>query len=136
MFKIISAELKKIVSKPGIYILSVLLAIILVLGVFIYKPTVSQSKQFELQGSTFLEKYDDFAHSSNAGKKAESLTELESAIESINNYTIDSEYTQEEYINSLIAKVDSNYTLYKSCATDNSYQSYITSTKNKKTKLT
>ena len=57
MFKVVGSELKKIVSKPGIYILSVLLALILVLGVFIYKPVVYESNQYELNGSTFLEKF-------------------------------------------------------------------------------
>ena len=60
MFKIISAEIKKILSKPGVYILSVLLAIILVLGVFIYKPKMFESNQYELLGNTYIEKYTDF----------------------------------------------------------------------------
>ena len=36
MFKVISAEIKKILSKPSIYILAIILAAILVLGVFIF----------------------------------------------------------------------------------------------------
>ncbi len=43
MFKVIGAEIKKMVSKPGIYILAAFLAVILVLGVFIYKPEVKTS---------------------------------------------------------------------------------------------
>lgn len=131
MFKIVSAEIKKIVSKPGIYILSILLAIILILGVFIYKPTVYESTQFELSGNTFLEKYSDFTHSDNAGKKAESLTKLENSIQAINNYTITTTttYSQEEYIDSLVEKVNELYLNYQSCITDNSYQDYIDSTR-------
>ena len=44
MFKVISAEIKKILSKPSIYILALILAAILVLGVFIYNPTIQESK--------------------------------------------------------------------------------------------
>ena len=76
MFKIVSAEIKKTVSKPGIYILSVLLAIILVLGIFIYKPTLHQSTRFELNGDTYIEKYTDFTKNDLAGKKAESKTKI------------------------------------------------------------
>lgn len=38
MIKVIKAEIKKTVSKPGIYVLAIFLAVILVLGVFVYKP--------------------------------------------------------------------------------------------------
>jgi len=60
MFKVISAEFKKIVSKPGIYILAVLLAILLVGGVFIYKPTVYANNAVELNGLDVLSKYSNF----------------------------------------------------------------------------
>lgn len=133
MFKIISAEIKKIVSKPGIYILSILLALILVLGVFIYKPTTYESKQFELNGSTFVEKYTDFTYSAIAGKKAETQAKISKAVKSVEDYTINDaskEYTQQEYIASLITKFKEIYKTYQDCATDESTASYITSTKN------
>lgn len=60
MFKVVSAELKKMVSKPGIYVLSVLLAVILILGVFIYKPTVYEDKTITLTGKSFSEKLYSF----------------------------------------------------------------------------
>jgi len=128
MFKIISAEIKKIVSKPGIYILSVLLAIILVLGVFIYKPTVYESKQFELNGSTFVEKYTDFTKSDHAGKRAESKENLNKAITSINNYVINNA-SQKEHIDSLLNKFNEILRTYQDCSTDNSYQSHINATR-------
>jgi len=132
MFKIISAELKKIVSKPGIYVLSILLAIILVLGAFIYNPKVQETSTFELTGETFLQKYDTF-NQINADKKAESDANLEKAIKAVNNYTItvnSSTYTQKQYINYLIDKIEENYAVYQTCANDNSYQSYINTTRN------
>ena len=128
MFKVISAEIKKIVSKPGIYILSVLLALILVLGVFIYKPTVKQSSQFELTGITYLEKYSDFARNDNAGKKAESLTKLNNSIQTVENYKA-SPLSQEETVNSLLNKFNELYLNYKACISNSAYQTYIDETK-------
>lgn len=130
MFKIISAELKKIVSKPGIYILSVLLAIILVLGVFIYKPTIHESTQFALKGNTYVERYTDFTADGNedAGIKAAADTKIDNAITSINNYTVNS-LTQKEHINNLLTKFKECYDAYQDCTTDSSYQSYIDNTR-------
>ena len=128
MFKIISSEIKKTVSKPGIYILSVLLAIILVLGVLIYKPTISESSAFELEGSTFIEKHTDFTKSGNAGKRAESQAQISNAIQSIENYTItvnNETYSQKEYIESVFAKFEEIYDAYQDCASDNSHQTHI-----------
>lgn len=57
MFKVISSEIKKMVSKPGIYVLAAFLAVILVLGVFIYKPQVRSStdvsNRLEANGYTY-----------------------------------------------------------------------------------
>ena len=128
MFKIISAEIKKCVSKPGIYILSVLLAIILVLGVLIYKPTIYESSAFELNGSTFIEKYNDFTKSDNAGKKAESQTKITNSIQSIENYTItinNESFSQKEYIDNNLSKFEELLDAYQDCSSDNSYQSHI-----------
>lgn len=128
MFKIISTEIKKIVAKPGIYILSILLAVILILGVFIYKPTVYNSNHFELSGSRYIEKYDDFYRGSNAGKKAEATTNLNNAIAAINRYTVEEssiEYSQKAYITLLLSKVQENYASYQDCITDDSTQPNI-----------
>lgn len=130
MFKIVSSEIKKIVAKPGIYILSVLLAVILILGVLIYKPTVYESTQFQLNGSTFLEKYADFAPNSSAGKKAESDSNLDAVIQAVNNYSISGK-SQQEVINNLLNTVNENYANYQNCANNNSYQAYIDSVRKK-----
>lgn len=115
MFKIISAEIKKIVSKPGIYILSVLLAIILVLGVFIYKPKVYESSIFELDGSTYVEKYTTLMSDPNKGQKAKVDEEFNEIISAINSYTItksDKTYNYEEYINYLVDEFEKNMDAY------------------------
>ena len=60
MFKVISAEFKKIFAKPGVYILAILLALILTLSVFIYSPTVNENTNISLNGTNFIEKYTHF----------------------------------------------------------------------------
>ena len=50
MRKIIGFELKKLVSRIGIYILAVLLAGLLVVGVFMYKPTERKISTHALVG--------------------------------------------------------------------------------------
>lgn len=128
MFKVISAETKKIVSKPGIYILSVLLAILLVLGVFIYKPVAYKSSQFELKGQTFVEKYTEFKGGSNYGKKAEINALLDKSINAVNNYRITAnskQYSQKEYINYLLEQFNTNFNKYHDGASDNSTQTSI-----------
>ena len=86
MFKVISAEIKKILSKPSIYILAIILAGILVLGVFIYNPTPQKSNPFILNGSTFTAKHEAF-YSSN-GYKATSDDNIAKTISSINSYFV------------------------------------------------
>ena len=132
MNKIISAEIKKIVSKPGIYILSLLLAIILVLGALIYEPKVYESSRFELDGNDFKSKYEFFIGDENAGKKAEGLTKLDNSIKSINDYFITSNgetYNQEDYIKSLLEKCDEYYDAYQDCSSDESDENIINSVK-------
>ena len=129
MFKIISTEIKKIVSKPGIYILSFLIAVILVAGVFIYKPTVYENKQFELLGNNYLEKYAEF-NQDHAGQKVAANKRLDDALKSINNYSItisSGTYTQEEYISLLKDKNIALYNEYQDSAKSNN-PSYIANT--------
>lgn len=135
MFKIISAEIKKIVSKPGIYILSALLAIILILGALIYKPTIKESTYFELKGNSYIEKYTEFTagENENAGKKAESLTKLHNSIKAINDYFI--EYngeilTQKDYIDSLVNKTNELLDAYQDCSSIEISETEITVLKN------
>ncbi|MBE5741312.1 MAG: hypothetical protein E7351_02165 [Clostridiales bacterium] len=115
MFKVAFAEFKKILSKPGIYILSILLAVILVLGVFVYKPTVYESTAYVLNGNTYLEKYTDFIGGQNYGKKAEADKNLSDAVSLVSAYTItDSKgsYTQKEYIEKLVDIYEEKYDIY------------------------
>ena len=66
MFNVTKTEFKKMVSRPGIYILSVLLAIILVVGIFIYKPNNYKLSSATLVGKNYQEK---LAYFNNGDKK-------------------------------------------------------------------
>lgn len=55
MHKVIGFELKKMVSRPGIYILALLLAGLLTVTAFIYKPTEQKKTYNTLNGSTVVE---------------------------------------------------------------------------------
>ncbi len=100
MFKVISAEIKKMVSKPGIYVLAAFLAVILVLGVLIYKPEVKPasdaSEVFAQTGFTLAnyksekEKYDSYIESSVNAVNTYKLT-----------YTSDGKLKLDEYLNNL-----------------------------------
>ena len=113
MFKVVNAELKKIVSKPGIYILAVLLAVILVLGVFIYKPTSYTTNDNIYQNLSVVANYERFVGSqgsTNDGYKDEADNALNSAIAKLSNYKINGQ-NYKNYVDSLyndfINKLDS-----------------------------
>lgn len=55
MHKVIGFELKKMVSRPGIYILTLLLAGLLTVTAFIYKPTEQKKTYNTLNGATVVE---------------------------------------------------------------------------------
>ena len=85
MFKVVSAEIKKMVSKPGIYILAILLAVILILGVFIYRPTIYEDTAIEIQGETVIDVYNEFyGNGVSSGLKIETDNSITSATNSIN----------------------------------------------------
>lgn len=60
MNKVIGFELKKMVSRPGIYVLAVLLAILLTVTAFIYKPTEEKKVYNKLDGDTLIAINADF----------------------------------------------------------------------------
>lgn len=127
MFKVISAEFKKILSKPGIYILSVILAVILVLGVFIYRPTVYENNNITLNGYTYIDKYTSFMGSPGADKKSEVDALLSQSINNVKNYRVSSD--ESIYIKANIDNLISNFELalknYKDSGVDGSTQEYI-----------
>lgn len=60
MGKVISFELKKLVSRIGIYILVALMAGLLVVAAFMHKPTERVMEHYQLAGASVSAKYADF----------------------------------------------------------------------------
>ena len=117
MFKVISAEIKKIVSKPSIYILAIILAAILILGVFVYNPTPHESTKITLEGSTFTAKYAEFYKAD--GYKDNVAGNINNTISSINLYNVNyhgKNYTREEYITSLYEEILTEFYEYRNYA--------------------
>lgn len=116
MNKVIQAELKKTVSKPGIYILALLLAIIMVLGVLIYKPEHQKTNSIEFAGNTILDIYStDFGDGASYGLKLEADDIVASSIASLNNYYIDGK-TYAQKVDDLKQDFEYNFNLYNQCA--------------------
>lgn len=116
MNKVIQAELKKTVSKPGIYILALLLAIIMVLGVLIYKPEHQKINSIEFAGNTILDIYStDFGDGASYGLKLEADDIVASSIASLNNYYIDGK-TYAQKVDDLKQDFEYNFNLYNQCA--------------------
>jgi len=133
MFKTLSAELKKIVSKPGIFVLSILLAVILVFGVFLYEPKVYESSQFELAGNTYLEKWNEFMGDPTKGQKAAIDLEFDNALLSVNKYTYShggKTYAYKEYIDTNLLVFEQNMDAYRDTSSDSSTQTTINGLRN------
>lgn len=131
MFRVISAEIKKILSKPGIYVLAVFLAVILILGVFAYKPTEFSDTAFTLAGTTYVEKYAKFNES--LGKKAELDANLQDTINNVKKYTItynEKQYNQKEYIKELIKNFETQLGEYRNCGVQETNETDILNRKN------
>lgn len=129
MFKVISAEYKKTLSKPGLYVLAILLTVILILGVFIYKPTVEKNEYSTLNGTTFTAKYEDFSKEL-GGLKRKSDDKVTEAINSVKSYYVGDDQ-KETYINELYSNILSSYYEYRNCAADSSYDELITNARTK-----
>ena len=131
MFKIISAELKKSVSKIGIFILSIFLAIILILGVFIYNPSPSTSTKFTLEGTDITSKYSDFYKTN--GRKIKADRDIEIAIELIENYSVTqsgNSINYEQYIDNAYEKFTTNFNTYRNSSSNSATEAQITSYRN------
>lgn len=129
MFKVVSAEFKKMLAKPGVYVLAVLLAIILILGAFIYKPVEDQTSSVVLAGETFTEKYEAFTNS-NEGLKLITDLSVDDATKLVKNYQINSpsgNITQEENINNAYNAFVLAYQDYRESANNGATQDDINS---------
>jgi len=67
MFKVIKFELRKLVSRPGIYILAILLGLLLVVSAFVYEPKQTTQTYNTLSGNTISEIDADFKNNYKEG---------------------------------------------------------------------
>lgn len=131
MNKVIRAELKKAVSKPGIYVLAILLALILVLGVFIYKPKDNSNNEIVLNKTTVLENCTDFfGDGVTSGYKLLADTKVENASALLGMYTIDNT-SYKTKITALFDDFKAKFKDYKDCAYLEPAESYVQQTKTK-----
>ena len=129
MFKIINAELKKIVSKPGIYVLAILLAVILVLGVFIYEPSLYQDNTINLSGSFDMQYSDYVGNGVNSGIKVEYDDLISDATESVARYNEGGSTTKDK-IDKAKQNFETYYNAYKESSVNDSSSEYIATIKN------
>lgn len=112
MGKIIGFELKKLVSRIGIYILVVLLAGLLVAGVFMYKPHERTIATKSLVGETVSDMYNDF----NNNIKQDYLDTINEISVNASTYIPNSanyvKYSDAKEINKLFTEFDNNCLLF------------------------
>lgn len=112
MGKIIGFELKKLVSRIGIYILVVLMAGLLVAGVFMYDPIERNTNTKTLVGETVSDMYANFTNDLKQGY----LNTIAGVAEDANTYVNTSaNYNQsndKQYIDNLFEAFDSYCLLY------------------------
>lgn len=90
MLKVIKAELKKMVSKPGIFILAAFLAVILVLGVFLYRPDV---RKYDVEQHS----YEMFQFEAAGNDKELADAQLANATKAVNSYFIQEDENKISY---------------------------------------
>lgn len=69
MFRITFAEFIKVLKKPSIYIMGVVLAIAIIISAFIFKPTNVKSYDLNLNTNSAVESYNSFMSSSGSENK-------------------------------------------------------------------
>ena len=112
MLKIIGFELKKLVSRIGIYILVLLMAGLLVAGVFMYKPTERTIAPYKLAGDTVTEMYNSFKNDLQQGYVDNLNTISTDAKTYVSGYDEYNSSNSQEYINQLFTAFDDNCLLY------------------------
>lgn len=124
MGKVISFELKKLVSRIGLYILVLFLAGLLVMSVFMYKPEKTSYPIVSLNGETVQAMYNDFVSTQKSMQVAEFNSVVENASSySTNNYSaMYNKCNSKQYITQLFTAFDTACGSYKDA--DGSIEEY------------
>lgn len=123
MFKIILAEIKKMVSKPGVFVLAILLACILVLGVFIYEPSKYTTTNIDFKTDAINTYNNFYGNGSNSGIKAEYDEMIENSKASLEAYYING-IGYNKHFQNLLSQIKTNVNSYKECQL---YDSHVVS---------
>ena len=126
MGKVIGFELKKLVSRIGIYILVVLLAGVLVAGIFMYKPKENTPLTYSLVGETVSDMYANF----NNNLKPDAIASVEQIAENASTYMSSStnyvKYNNPKQVEDVWEAFDNYCLLYnESNATDMEYATLL-----------
>lgn len=106
MGKVISFELKKLVSRIGIYILVALMAGSLVVTAFMHKPTERIIDNYILAGDTVSKKYDSFTEDMQPGYQSAVQQTAENASTYITSSADYLKYNNKQEIQKLFAEFD------------------------------
>ncbi|MBO5910218.1 MAG: hypothetical protein J6Q15_01775, partial [Clostridia bacterium] len=111
MRKVISFELKKLVSRIGIYILALLMAGLIVASVFIYDPINTSPTNYSLIGETVNDVYENFNEVKNeyTGSVENAALNASTYIPTSSNYV---KYNNSAEINSLYTTFNDYCTSY------------------------
>ena len=123
MEKVIGFELKKLISRIGIYILILLMAGVLVAGVFMYDPIERKDTSLSLTGETVSEMYANFTDGGVKDTYLEQLASIASKADTyINTSNSYMKYNNVEEINKLFDRFDEYCLLYtEASATPSEY---------------
>lgn len=126
MNKIIGFELKKLLSRIGIYTLVILLAGLMVAGIFMYNPTERNIITYSLAGDTISDMYNNF----NGDIKQGYLDSVENIANTANTYIPTSssyvKYNDKKEINKLFETFDDYCLLYSDAtATPDEYNDIL-----------
>lgn len=91
MFKLFKAELKKILLRPSIFIMTGILAVVLVFAYGIFKPAERISSKVEISDTTVSKVASKFFSTNTYYSKSDSLSVIESAQEIIDLYKTESD---------------------------------------------
>lgn len=122
MGKVISFELKKLVSRIGIYILVVLLAGAVAVSVFAYNPTTSPNTNYELAGKTVSSMYNSFINDGikdeYTGLVANISANAETYVTSSSNYSV---FNNKQAITDIFNQLDTYCLTYAEIAGTDDY---------------
>ena len=126
MGKVVKFELKKLVSRIGIYILVLMLAGLLVAGVFMYDPVERKDTTLSLVGETVTDMYTSFNNDFKAGYSAIVEAVAQDAETYISTSSSYMEYNDKANIDALLYKFDEYCLLYHEAnATSSEYAALL-----------